>query len=91
MTEGEDKPLKYPVMFRVADLVVLTKIDLLPHLRVNVGAIEDALARVMPSPALLKVSATTGEGIDQWLAWLERQRDAVLRRRAATAHAQVHP
>ncbi len=74
VTEGEDKPLKYPVMFRTADLVVLTKIDLLPHLRVSVAAIEDALAHVMPSPALLKVSAATGEGIDQWLVWLEHQR-----------------
>ena len=61
-------------MFRTADLVVLTKIDLLPHLRVSVAAIEDALAHVMPSPALLKVSAATGEGIDRWLAWLEHQR-----------------
>jgi hydrogenase nickel incorporation protein HypB len=78
-------------MFRKADLVVLTKIDLLPHLRVNVSAIEDALARVMPSPSLLKVSATTGEGIDAWLAWLEHQRQAVLRRQAAIAHAHVHP
>ena len=89
VTEGEDKPLKYPVMFRTADLVVLTKIDLLPHLRVSVSAIEDALARVMPSPALLKVSAATGEGIERWLAWLERQRHEVLHRRTAAAHAHV--
>ena len=64
VTEGEDKPLKYPVMFREADLVVLTKIDLLPHLDVNVAAIEDALARVMPSPRMIAVSAKTGAGID---------------------------
>ena len=65
VTEGEDKPLKYPVMFRKADLVLLTKVDLLPHLDVERRRpIEDALARVMPRPALLEVSARTGEGID---------------------------
>jgi hydrogenase nickel incorporation protein HypB len=72
VTEGEDKPLKYPVMFRKADLVLLTKIDLLPHLPdVRVEAIESALARTMPSPQLIPVSAVTGEGIDRWVAWLE--------------------
>lgn len=71
VTEGEDKPLKYPIMFRHADLVVLTKIDLLPHLEVNVSEIEDALSRVMPVPRLLPVSARTGEGLERWIAWLE--------------------
>ncbi|HET9933491.1 MAG TPA: hydrogenase nickel incorporation protein HypB [Polyangiaceae bacterium] len=70
VTEGEDKPLKYPVMFRRADLVVLTKIDLLPHLDVQVGAIETALAQVMPTPRLLQVSARTGEGVDRFVHWL---------------------
>ncbi len=70
VTEGEDKPLKYPVMFRKADLVVLTKIDLLPHLEVRVDAIAEALAKVMPRPLMLPVSARTGEGIDRWLGWL---------------------
>ena len=74
-TEGEDKPLKYPVMFRKADLVLLTKIDLLPHLDVQVEVLEDALARVMPRPELLKMSARTGEGIADWLAWLEGRRE----------------
>ena len=71
VTEGEDKPLKYPVMFRKADLVLLTKIDLLPHLDVDVAAIRDALARVMPEPRVIAVSGKTGEGIGEWLAWLE--------------------
>jgi hydrogenase nickel incorporation protein HypB len=71
VTEGEDKPLKYPVMFRKADLVVLTKIDLLPHLPdVRVATIVDSLARVMPAPALLPVSARTGEGMNAWMQWL---------------------
>jgi hydrogenase nickel incorporation protein HypB len=71
VTEGEDKPLKYPVMFREADLVVLTKIDLLPHLDVSVTAIGDALARVMPEPHVLCFSARTGEGLEAWIRWLE--------------------
>jgi hydrogenase nickel incorporation protein HypB len=73
VTEGEDKPLKYPVMFRRADLVLITKIDLLPHLPgVRLEAIVDALARVMPEPEYIPVSAMTGEGVDRWVAWLER-------------------
>jgi hydrogenase nickel incorporation protein HypB len=71
VTEGEDKPLKYPVMFRHADLVLITKIDLLPYLPgVRIEAIADALARVMPEPRFLTLSATNGEGLDGWLDWL---------------------
>jgi len=72
VTEGEDKPLKYPIMFRNADLVLLTKIDLLPHLDVRVPEIEDALSRVMPVPRMLPVSARSGEGMDGWIAWLQQ-------------------
>jgi hydrogenase nickel incorporation protein HypB len=71
VTEGEDKPLKYPAMFRAADLVVITKVDLLPHLDVDVAAILDNLSRVMPRPNAIQVSARTGEGIAQWTGWLE--------------------
>jgi hydrogenase nickel incorporation protein HypB len=72
VTEGEDKPLKYPIIFRKADLVLLTKIDLLPALpQIQVERIEEHLAYVMPKPALIRVSAETGEGIDQWLRWLK--------------------
>jgi hydrogenase nickel incorporation protein HypB len=74
VTEGEDKPLKYPVMFRRADLVLLTKVDLLPHLDVDVNAIRDALSRVMPEPRLIAVSGKTGEGIGEWIAWMEARR-----------------
>ena len=73
VTEGEDKPLKYPVMFRKADLVLLTKIDLLPHLPgVRLDTIADALSRVMPHPLYIPVSVHTGSGIDRWIEWLER-------------------
>ena len=75
VTEGEDKPLKYPVMFRSADLVLITKIDLLSHLRdVSTDSIAANLARVMPSPRFLIVSAHTGEGIGDWIAWLTARR-----------------
>lgn len=84
VTEGEDKPLKYPVMFRKADLVVLTKCDLLPHLDVDLAALEDALARSMPEPKLLQVSAKTGEGIGEWLAWLDALRERTAAARIAT-------
>lgn len=71
VTEGEDKPLKYPIIFRKADLVLLTKIDLLPALpQIRVELIEENLTYVMPKPAMIRVSATTGEGIDQWIRWL---------------------
>jgi hydrogenase nickel incorporation protein HypB len=74
VTEGEDKPLKYPVMFRTADLVLLTKSDLLPHLRgYSLNAVEDALARVMPEPNMIRMSATTGEGLDEWSGWLREK------------------
>jgi len=75
VTEGEDKPLKYPVMFRGADIVVLTKADLLPHLHdVSVASFEDALARVMPRPRMILVSARTGQGIEEWMSWLGERR-----------------
>ena len=74
VTEGEDKPLKYPVMFKHADLVLLTKVDLLPHLDVDISALRDAVHRVMPKPKIIAVSAKTGEGIGEWLAWLEARR-----------------
>jgi hydrogenase nickel incorporation protein HypB len=91
VTEGEDKPLKYPVMFRKADLVVLTKVDLLPHLPdVRVSALADALSRVMPSPALLPLSARTGEGMDAFLDWLAA-RVVPSPRFGRSAHRDLHP
>jgi hydrogenase nickel incorporation protein HypB len=75
VTEGEDKPLKYPVMFRTADLVLLTKVDLLPALPdFDRDALRHALARVMPTPRLLEVSARSGSGIAAWVAFLEARR-----------------
>ncbi|MBL8718565.1 MAG: hydrogenase nickel incorporation protein HypB [Myxococcales bacterium] len=91
VTEGVDKPLKYPVMFKAADLVVLTKVDLLPHLRgVSIAAIEDALARVMPKPVMIQVASTEDQGLDAWLAWLSARRDAVRAAPRLGAHEHVH-
>jgi hydrogenase nickel incorporation protein HypB len=71
VTEGPDKPLKYPVMFRKADLVLLSKADLLPHLRgVDVAEIRSGLERTMAEPRMIVLSAETGEGVDEWVAWL---------------------
>ncbi len=91
VTEGEDKPLKYPVMFRKADLVLLTKVDLLPHLDFNVDAVVDALSRVMPRPDTLRVSARSGEGIPAWAAWLEARRAAPAQAAPARFHPHPHP
>jgi len=74
VTEGEDKPLKYPGMFQKADLVLLTKIDLLPYLEVRVEHVLDSLSRVMPRPVMLPVSARTGEGMFRWMQWLGERR-----------------
>ena len=69
-TEGEEKPLKYPVMFRSAEVVVVNKIDLLPFLDIDMEVFRSNLARVNPSALVLEVSAKTGEGVDAWVDWL---------------------
>jgi hydrogenase nickel incorporation protein HypB len=71
ITEGEDKPLKYPVMFRSVELVLVNKMDLLPHLDVDLDVFRRNVAQVNPSAQLIEVSARTGEGLDRWHAWLE--------------------
>jgi hydrogenase nickel incorporation protein HypB len=73
ITEGEDKPLKYPHMFSAATLVLLSKIDLLPHLRFETKrAVENALA-VNPALRVLEVSAYSGDGMPQWYDWLKAE------------------
>jgi hydrogenase nickel incorporation protein HypB len=70
VTEGEDKPLKYPVMFRSVDVVLLNKIDLVPHLDTDVGTYVARVREVNPTAAVLPISARTGEGMDAWFDWL---------------------
>ncbi len=74
VTEGEDKPLKYPDMFRAAKLMLLNKCDLLPHLSFDVAKAEEYARRVNPGIEIIRLSATSGEGMADWLAWLEAQR-----------------
>jgi hydrogenase nickel incorporation protein HypB len=73
VTEGDDKPLKYPHMFRGADLLILNKIDLLPHVNFDVGLCLRYARRINTRIECLQLSATTGQGIDAWCDWL-RQR-----------------
>jgi hydrogenase nickel incorporation protein HypB len=70
VTEGEDKPLKYPLMFRTCDLVLINKIDLLPHVPVSVERLEANVQAVHPGVPMMRVSARTGEGIEGWREWL---------------------
>ena len=70
ITEGDDKPLKYPVMFRAVDLVVINKIDLLPHLDFDMDRLLDNLRAVNPHAEAHLLSVRTGEGIDAWCDWL---------------------
>jgi hydrogenase nickel incorporation protein HypB len=72
VTEGEDKPLKYPATFHHADLMVLNKVDLLPYVPFQADLACENARRVQPDIEILKVSCTTGEGLDQWCAWLNR-------------------
>jgi hydrogenase nickel incorporation protein HypB len=71
VTEGEDKPLKYPDMFRAASLMLLNKVDLLPYLRFDVEQCIANARRVNPGIQVLQLSATSGQGMDAWLAWIE--------------------
>ena len=74
VTEGEDKPVKYPDMFAAADVMVLTKIDLAPYLEFDVDQCIDNARRINPDIRVLKVSAKSGEGLDDWYAWIESGR-----------------
>jgi hydrogenase nickel incorporation protein HypB len=99
VTEGEDKPLKYPDMFRAAQLMLLNKIDLLPHLTFDVERCIGHARQVNPTITVIGVSAITGDGCDEWLRWLEtqaadaqarrRETVAALRRRVAELEAQL--
>lgn len=76
VTEGEDKPLKYPQMFAAASLLLLNKIDLLPYLNFDVDKCLAYAREVNPNIEAILISATSGEGMDNWLNWLEAQRCA---------------
>jgi hydrogenase nickel incorporation protein HypB len=91
VTEGEDKPLKYPTMFQNADLVLITKVDLLPFLpQISLDRIKDSLARVMPDPRVITMSAFTGDGVGEWLRWLSQKRTSLLADRAPVGAHSHH-
>jgi len=77
VTEGEEKPLKYPVMFRAVDVVVVNKVDLLPYLDFDLDKFLSNLAAVNPHATVIRASARTGEGISAWCSWLLGQASAV--------------
>ncbi|MCC6609032.1 MAG: hydrogenase nickel incorporation protein HypB [Burkholderiales bacterium] len=79
VTEGEDKPLKYPDMFRRSDVMLLNKVDLLPHVEFDVAKCVEYARRVNPGIRVIELSATKGQGMGEWLAWVEQG--------AASAHA----
>lgn len=87
VTEGEDKPLKYPDMFAAADLMLLNKTDLLPYLAFDTERAIDFALRVNPRLRVIRTSATTGEGLDEWIAWIEAGLAAAHARRAAGLQA----
>lgn len=88
VTEGEDKPVKYPDIFHVADLMLLSKIDLLPHVSFDMERCIDYARRVNPGLKVLKLSATTGEGMEDWCQWIRATRCLALTGHPALAAAE---
>jgi len=74
-TEGEDKPIKYPDMFHTANVCIINKIDLLPYVNINVEKLKNYALQVNPNLQFFEVSATTGEGMNNWYNWLKEERN----------------
>jgi hydrogenase nickel incorporation protein HypB len=77
VTEGDDKPLKYPAIFARSELLVLNKIDLLPHVSFDMDRARENARQVNPTIEILELSCRTGEGLDGWLRWLDARRRAL--------------
>ena len=77
VTEGEDKPAKYPAIFLKSQLLVLSKVDLLPYVPFNIAAAEDNARRVHPEIRVIRLSCLTGTGLNNWLEWIEERRRAL--------------
>jgi hydrogenase nickel incorporation protein HypB len=77
VTEGEDKPLKYPNMFRTAQVCVINKIDLLPYIDFDLNKLKDNATRVNPQLTFFEVSAKTGEGLDGWIDWVQKTNEII--------------
>lgn len=89
VTEGEDKPIKYPDMFAAADIMLLNKIDLLPYLKFDVAACIAFARKVNPNIKVIELSAQSGQGFEQWLDWLLTERARLLTARKAQLNAQL--
>jgi hydrogenase nickel incorporation protein HypB len=74
VAEGEDKPLKYPAIFAKSELLILNKIDLLPYVSFDLERAREYARQVHPGIEILEVSCTTGQGLDEWMQWLEKRR-----------------
>jgi len=72
-TEGDDKPLKYPAMFRNASVLLVNKIDLLPYVNCTITELKNNALRINPALTVFETSCTTNQGIDSWCSWLEKQ------------------
>jgi hydrogenase nickel incorporation protein HypB len=76
VTEGDDKPLKYPSIFFKSDLMVVNKVDLLPYVPFDVNTAVNNARRIHPEMEFVRVSCLSGEGLDEWLSWLQKRRNA---------------
>lgn len=74
ITEGHDKPLKYPLMFRESSALLLNKVDLLPHVDVDINKIKRDTLSINPSISIFEISCKTGQGLEEWVRWLKGQR-----------------
>jgi hydrogenase nickel incorporation protein HypB len=90
VTEGEDKPLKYPDMFYAADLMVLNKTDLLPYLDFDVDKCIAYAKQVNPSIEVIQLSAKSGEGMAVWVEWLEHKRQAMIKQRIDSLETEIN-
>lgn len=90
VTEGEDKPIKYPDMFHAADLMLLNKTDLLPYLDFDVDRCIEYARQVNPDIQVLQLSARSGEGMEQWIDWLEQKRQRMIQGRIDQLTSEIN-
>ncbi len=89
VTEGDDKPLKYPDMFHAADLMMITKTDLLPYVSFDIEKCVEFARRINPEIEVMRVSATSGEGLETWFEWIGRRRSAVVPSQSSASEARA--
>ena len=87
--EGDDKPLKYPLMFTVSDVLLVNKIDYLPFSDFNLQAMRERVLRLNPRIEIFEISAKTGQGVDQWTAWLSREASSFIAPASGAARPRI--